>query len=147
MEEQYFPILVRKHYMLWYPATKSHHVPPRPLAISPLLPLRGGGGASLGPKSIENTRRQRRQRNFLQGAEADLHCDWYSFVVQSPPPPRSQGGGPSLHDCSPPSGGGTSLTKGGRLQRGWGVLENMQDAPMVRTAFAKSQQPSFHLRL
>ena len=34
---------------------------------------------------------------------------WYSFVVQSPPPPK----GPR---------GGTGLTKGGRLQGGGGVM-------------------------
>ena len=27
---------------------------------------------------------------------------WYSFVVQSPPPPRGE---PSLHGCPPPPGG------------------------------------------
>ena len=53
---------------------RSDATPP-PTAIPP--PSRGEG--SLGPKSIgNNTKRQRRQRKFLQGAagaEADLHCD------------------------------------------------------------------------
>ena len=60
-----------------------------------------GGGPSLSPKSIENTRCQRRQRKFLQGAEADLHCDtMVQFCGATPPPPR---GGRPLHDRpSPP---------------------------------------------
>ena len=73
--------------------------PPPPLCNLPPPP---GGELSLGPKSIENTRRRRRQGKFLQGAEgpeADLH--FYTIVQicgAIPPPPR--GGGPSLHDCS-----------------------------------------------
>ena len=38
----------------------------------PCNPPPPGGGQSLCPKSIGNTRRQRK---FLQGTEADLHCD------------------------------------------------------------------------
>ena len=53
---------------------------PSPPLQSPPTP---GGERSLGPKSIENTRRQRHQRQFLQGAEADLHFD------TMPPPPLS----------------------------------------------------------
>ena len=34
-----------------------------------------GSERSLGAKSIENTGHRRRQRKFLQGAKADLHCD------------------------------------------------------------------------
>ena len=41
--------------------------------LVPPPPLRGD--RHLGPESIGNTRRPRRQRGFLQGAEADLHCD------------------------------------------------------------------------
>ena len=66
-----------------------------------LPPPQGGGERSLGPKSIENTRRRRRQRKILQGAEraeADLHCDTtVQFCGAIPPHPRV-GGEPSLRE-------------------------------------------------
>ena len=49
-----------------------------------------GGERSLGPESIGNIRRRRK---FLQGAEADLHCD---AMVQI------RGAIPPLHDGPPP---------------------------------------------
>ena len=70
------------------------------------------GEQSLGPESIENTRRQRHQRKFLQGAEADLHCDPMVQFCGAIPPPGGAGGG-----------GVTGLTKGGILQEGgWGSI-------------------------
>ena len=63
---------------------------PHPTCNPPTLaiPIPPGGEPSLGPKSIENTRRQRRQRNSLQGAEADLHCEtMVQFCGAIPPPP------------------------------------------------------------
>ena len=61
-----------------------------PPVISPPLqssPPPGGGGQSLGPKSIENTKHQRRRRKFLQGAEANLHCDTTVQICGATPPP------------------------------------------------------------
>ena len=73
--------------------------PPPPFAMPPL-----GGERSLGPKSIENTRRQ---RNFYKAPRAPKLINtvilWYRFLVQPPPPP-----------C----GGGTVTTFVGRLQGG-----------------------------
>ena len=43
--------------------------PPLPLKSPPLQPCGGGGDRHLGPESIGNTRRQRRQRKILQGAK------------------------------------------------------------------------------
>ena len=101
---------------LWDRCLSSGHIgtaavfsaaPPRsppPLAIPPPP----GGEPSLGPKSTENTRRQRRQRKCLQGAtgaEADLHCDTMVQFCGAPPPP--------------PQRGGTGLTKGD-IARGGG---------------------------
>ena len=58
--------------------------PPPPLQSPPLA----GGGLSFGPKSLENTGHQRRQRKILQGAEADLHSDtMVQFCGAIPPPP------------------------------------------------------------
>ena len=99
---------------------------PRPPCLVPTPPP-PGGERSLGPKSIENTRCQRK---FLQGAEADLHCDTMVLWCNTPPPPqehligtaehccicipgracversltcvRPPGGEPSLHDHPPP---------------------------------------------
>ena len=88
---------------------------PPPLCNSPPAP---GGEPSLGPKSIENTRRQRRQRKFLQGAEADLHCDTMVQICgATPPPPRGE---PSLHDCPPPPPRGNRPDKRGEIARGGG---------------------------
>ena len=39
-----------------------------------------------------NTRRQRRQRKFFQGAEADLHCDTMVHFRGAIPPPPPRGG-------------------------------------------------------
>ena len=89
--------------------------PPPPLAIPPPERER-----SLGPKSIENTRCQRK---FLQGAErteADLHCDtMVQFGGATPPPPRGES---SLRDRPPPRGGnhhdiGGQITRGGGRYR------------------------------
>ena len=92
---------------------------PYPLVIPhPLQSPPPWGGAN-GPKSIENTRRQRRQRKFLQGAESHFHCDtmvqfcgafppWNRHFVTAPPPPPSRrwwgdykggGGGGVLGAC------------------------------------------------
>ena len=59
--------------------------PPPPLAIPP--PLGGGGGRSLGPKSIQNTRRQRKFDKMPKAPKL-IHTVilWYNFVVQPPPP-------------------------------------------------------------
>jgi hypothetical protein len=46
-----------------------------------------GGNRHLGPESIGNTRRRRRQSKFLQGAEADLHCDTMVHICGEPPLP------------------------------------------------------------
>ena len=66
------------------------------------------GEGSLGPESIENTRRR---RNFLQGAgraEADLHCDTIVQFCGAIPPPPVAG---NRHDI----GGG--ITRGGGQQK------------------------------
>ena len=77
--------------------------PPPPLLAIP-HPL--GGGTVIWPKSIENTRRRRRQRKM-----ADSHCDtMVQFCGATPPPPR--GGEPILHGF-PPLGGGEGSS-------GWG---------------------------
>ena len=101
-------------FLLWAPENLPDYPPP-PLQSPP-----PGGEPSLGPKSIENTRNtrhQRCQRKFVQGAEADLHCGTMVQFCVAIPPPHPQGGEPSLHD-PPPPWGGTGLTKGGRLQGG-----------------------------
>ena len=81
--------------------------PPPPLQSSPPW----GGERSLGPESIGNTRRQRK---FLQGAEADLHCDdsWCN-----PPPPW----------------GGKRPDKRGEIARGRGGITHwlLKDAPLA----------------
>ena len=74
---------------------------------------------SLGPKGIGNTRCRRRQRKFLQGADADLHCDTMVQFWGAIPPP-SGGNCHFMTVPAPPLGGGTGLTKGGRLQAGGG---------------------------
>ena len=70
----------------------------------PCNPPPPGGERSRGPKSIENIyfRHRRRQRKFLQGAEADLNCATMVQFCVTPPPPR----------------GGTVTTLVGRLQGG-----------------------------
>ena len=98
---------------------------PPPLVIPPPLqfPRPLWGERSLGPKSIENARRQRHQRKFLQGAdgaEVDLHCDtMVQFCGATPPPPRDP-------HVTPPGtcligggrGGGGGPGEGGRGSRG-----------------------------
>ena len=54
--------------------------PPPPLKPPPLQ----GGNHHFGPESIGNTRRQRK---FLQGTEADLHCDTMVQICGAAPPP------------------------------------------------------------
>ena len=105
---------------VWSLGAKLVPLPPPPLVVPPPCnpPPQEGGGWSLGPKSIENTRCQRRHRKFLQGAEApeaDLHYDtMVQFGGATPPPPVGE---PSLHD-PPPPWGGTVATLMGRLQGG-----------------------------
>ena len=80
---------------------------PLPPPCNPAPPPLWGGNHHLGPKSIENTRRHRRQRDFLQGtkgAEADLDCDTMVQICgapPTPPPPTHRGFVPN----APPKGG------------------------------------------
>ena len=77
------------------------------LSVFQLAPPPPWRGTVTWPKSIENTRRQRRQREFLQGAEADLHCDTtVQFCGVIPVPPQGGDG----HDI------------GGEITRGGGYL-------------------------
>ena len=65
----------------WVPTPPLKSPPP---CNSPPL----GGEPSPGPKSIENLRRRRHRRKFLQGTKADLHCDTLvPFCGATPPPP------------------------------------------------------------
>ena len=88
--------------------TATYLPPPPPPCNLPAPcnpPPPGGGERSLGPKSTESTRCQRRHRNVLQGAEADLHCDtMVQFCGAIPPSPR--GGEPSRHWWGDYGGGG-----------------------------------------
>ena len=102
--------------------------PKPPLKSHPPLetpPPPKGGNRHLGPESIGNTRRQRRRRKFLQGAEADLHCDTMVQICGAPPPPQ---GGNRHFVIPPPPRGGTGPTKGGRFQGGVGVTYSGTDA-------------------
>ena len=94
---------------------------PTPLQSPP--PPRGGGGVTW-PKKHRKYEARNAPKKFLQGAEADLHCDIMVQFCGATPPPPLRGGGPSLHDGPPPPPpwGGTSQTKGGRLQRGGCLL-------------------------
>ena len=76
--------------------------PPPSCNIPPLaIPPPPGGEWSVGPKSIEDTRRQRK---FLQGAEraeADLHCDaMVQFCGAIPPPPQGNGAERRRYYCN-----------------------------------------------
>ena len=86
-----------------------------PPPLKSLPPPGGGWNRHLGPESIGNTRRQRRQRKFLQGAKADLHCDTMVQFCGAGPGlvPTPPGGEPSLCNRPPPRGGGNRPDKRG----------------------------------
>ena len=90
--------------------------PPPPPLGNPPPP---GGHPSHGPKSIENIRRQRK---FLPGAEADLHCDTMVQICGAPPPPPPGGGNRHIMTAPPPPLGGNRPDKRGEIaMRGAGV--------------------------
>ena len=77
------------------PKRGAHFAPP----FGKPPPPPKGGNRHLGPESIGNTRRRRRQRKFLQGAEADLHCDTMVQICGAVPPPPQ---GEDRHFVTPP---------------------------------------------
>ena len=85
-----------------------------------------GGNHHLGPESIGNTRRQRRQREFLQGAKADLHCDTMVQICGAVAPP---GGGTVTLCPPPPPQGGDQRDKRGEISRGGGYKGIMEWCP------------------
>ena len=91
------------------------HVPPPPFAISPPFAI-PPQERSLGPESIGNTRRQRRQRKFLQSAKADLHCDTMVQICGAVPPPPQ--GGNRHFMTVPPRLGGNRPHKRGEIAMG-----------------------------
>ena len=58
----------------------------------------------LGSESIGNTRHRRRQRKFLQGAEADFYCDTMVQICGAVPP-HPQGGNRHFVTVPRPLGG------------------------------------------
>ena len=91
---------------LWVPPISPHVRTSGTLYSLQSPPPPWGENRHLGPKSMENTRRQRHQRKFYRPPKAPKLIYtlilWYSFVVQFSPSPRVG----NRHIVTPPPWGG-----------------------------------------